>query len=64
MTSNKKIENKNIENNTNSITEENKKSMENLKAQEDEEVVIDIPNQKNEIEISKPKKKKKACKLF
>jgi len=64
MTSNKKIENKNIENNTNSITEENKKSMENLKAQEDEEVVIDIPNQKNEIEISKPKKKKKHVNFF
>jgi membrane protease YdiL (CAAX protease family) len=64
MTSNKKIENKNIENNTNSITEENKKSMENLKTQEDEEVVIDIPNQKNEIEISKPKKKKKHVNFF
>jgi len=57
-------DNKKIENNVNSISEEDKKSMEFLKSQEDEVVVIDVPEQKNEVETSEIEKKKKHVNIF
>ena len=56
--------NKNTENNVNSMSEEDKKSMEFLKSQENQVVVIDIPNHKNEIETSKTEKKRKHVNFF
>jgi len=56
--------NKNTENNVNSMSEEDKKSMEFLKSQEEQVVVIDIPNQKSENETSETEKKKKHVNIF
>ena len=55
---------KNTENNVNSMSEEDKKSMEFLKSQEEQVVVIDIPNQKSENETSETEKKKKHVNIF
>lgn len=55
---------KNTENNVNSMSEEDKKSMEFLKSQEEQVVVIDIPNQKSENETSETEKKKKHVNFF
>jgi len=57
-------DNKKIENNVNSMSEEDKKSMEFLKSQEDKVVVIDVPEQNNIVETSETEKKKKHVNIF